>query len=322
MTFLRSGGFTSVASGAQFYDGGVMSLFLPDTTSDDTLFGVEDGKIFQSPMREFIYESGVVLDGTNVTAPPTVMSGVYVEGAFRPTTDSEFGHTIDFINGRIIFDTAQSLDLQVHADFAYREVRVGFEHNFNQQYRQGYLESKYTTNPGTSNQLVYPSGQAYPFPAVFIEVDERKTRGYELGNRSLIMTDSVKMHIWALNDMQRDNIFDIITAQVRKQLPLIDFNMAPLPLSGIYNTLSNEYIPYQLLLRNNEAITTVGSGSPVKQIVAFEHLAEGRNLPATEEFERALVTFNVDAYLNAPNQPLGFVLSAISDIPRIQVPPF
>lgn len=317
MHFLREGAFQTIsASGQQFYDGSDMSLLLPDTNADDTLFGVSDGQVWQSPFRQWVYESGVPIDGTNLTAPPVVASGVIVEGVFRATDDPTYAHTIDFLNGRVIFESPQPLDLTVQAVFSARDVRMGFEHDFNQQHRTGYLESKYTTNPLTSMQLVYPSGNAQPFPAVFIEVDRRTFEAYELGNRSQIIKDEVVFHVWALDDVQRDNIIDILTAQVRKVVPLVDFNVAPLPLSGIYNTLSNEYVPYQEMIRNRKLITTVGSGCPVR-LLSYIDEVESYNVEPAEEYERARVVFQVSTYLNAPNQPLGHVYGPISRLPAI-----
>lgn len=319
MHMLREGAFITVASGAQFYDGSDMSILLPDTSADNTFFGVSDGQVWQSAFRQWAYESGVPLDGTNVPAPPIVASGLLIEGAFRATNDPVFGHTIDYLNGRIIFDSPQSSDLEVKAEFTARDVRVGFEHDFNQQFNAGFLESKYTTNPLTSMQLVYPSGNAQPFPAVFIEVGHRDFEAYELGNRSAIIEDEIKLHVWALDDIQRDNIVDILTGQWRKSLPMIDFNVAPLPLSGIYNTLSPEYVAYQDMLRNNLLVTTVGSGVPVKYISHIDEVTAD-NIPATEEFERALVTYNVKVYLNAPVTPLGHIFGPITTLPTIQDP--
>jgi len=316
MHFLRESAFINVASGAAFYDGSDMSLLLPDTDADDYYTGLSDGQVWQSPFREWVYESGVPLDGTNVASPPIAVSGLYIEGAFRGVGDPEFGHTVDYTNGRVIFNTAQSLDLKVQGEFSAREVRTGFEHQFNQQFSQGFIESKYTTNPGTSMQLVYPSGLAQPFPAVFLEVDSRAFEAYEIGNRSAIIKEQLKAHIWALDDMQRDNIIDILTSQWRKVLYIIDFNLAPLPLSGIHNTLSPEYIPYQDLLRNNEIVTTVGSGTPIRYMGYIDEV-DAINLPSVEEYERALVTFEISIYLNAPTTPLGHVFGPISTLPTI-----
>lgn len=321
MHFLRESSFINVASGSLFYDGSDMSVLLPDTNADNTYFGLSNGQVWQSPFRQWVYESGVPLDGTNVNTAPTPASGVYIEGAFRRTNDPQFGHTIDYINGRVIFNSPQSLNLKINAAYCAREVRVGFEHDFNQQFDRGFLESKFATNPLTSNQLVYPSGQAQPFPAVFIEVDGRKFKAYELGNRSAIITDTVKLHIWALDDLQRDNIVDILTSQWRKRIPIVNFNRAPLPLSGIYNTLSSEYVPYQEMLRNNKLITTVGSGVPVMYMADINEV-DTENVPASAEYERAIVTYEVSVYLNAPVTPLGDYFGPISTIPTIEGPIF
>ena len=319
MHMLREGAFVQVPSGSQFYDGRSLSLLLADTSADDTLFGVSDGQVWQSPFRQWVYESGVPLDGTNVPASPLVASGVYVAGTFRAPDDATFGHTIDYINGRVIFDTPQSLDLEIHADFAARDVRVGFEHDFNQQFTKSALELQYLTNPYTSMQLVYPSGKLQSFPAVFIEVGRRQLEGYELGNRSAKITDEVKFHIWALDDIQRDNIVDVLTGQWRKSIPMIDFNIAPLPLSGVFNTISPEYVPYQKMLRNDKLITTIGSGVPVRYM-SYVTDVDTQNLPATEEYERAMVVYSVETYLNAPTTPLGQLFGPITTLPTIQDP--
>jgi len=317
MHFLREGAFISISSGSQFYDGSDMSVLLPDASAADTLFGVSYGQVWQSPFRQWVYESGVPLDGTNIQSPPIVSSGLFIEGAFRSTTDTTFGHVIDFINGRIIFNSPQSSNLKVHGQFSARQVRVDFEHQFNQQFRQGYLESKYSTNPLTSMQLVYPSGSAFPFPAVFIEVDGRELTAYELGNRSAIIQDTMKLHVWCLDDMQRDNIVDILTGQWRKALGIIDFNLAPLPLSGVYNTLSPEYVAYQEMLRNRLLITTVGSGTPIRYTSYIDDVTS-QNLPPTEEYERAMVIYKIKTYLNAPTTPLGHTFGPITTLPTIE----
>ncbi len=313
MSFLREGGFSIVASGQQFYDSSDMSILVPDLYAHELYGGMQQGQVWQSAFRQWVYESGVPVDGSLITANPQVASGVYVQGAFRPSDDPTFSHKIDFINGRIIFDSPIPLDSQVNADFTYRHVRVGFEHQFNQQFEDGYIESKFTTNPETSMQLVYPSGTKQPFPAVFIEVDGRTQVPYELGNRSLVVTDEIKFHIWALDDLQRDNIVDILSSQARKVIPLINFNIAPLPLSGIFNQLSPEYIAYQDMLRNNRIVTTIGSGTPIRYMSYIDKV-DVNNEPAAQEYERALVTYYVTTYLNAPITPLGHVFAPISHI--------
>jgi len=321
MHFLRECAYVNVGSGQQFYDSSDMSLLLPDTSADDTYNGLGNGSVWQSPFRQWVYESGVALDGIILQSPPVVASGVFIEGAFRPTNDPVFGHTIDFIQGRVIFDTPQPLTLKVQSEFAARQVRVDFEHAFNQQAQLGVLGTKYFTNPVTSQQLVYPSGAIQTFPAVFIELDGREMRPFEMGNRSAIIKEQVRLHVWAQHDLQRDDIIDVLSAQWRKGIPIIDFNIAPLPLSGIFNTLSPEYVPYQELLKNNTIITTVGSGTPVR-FMAYLMDIEVRNEVAAEEYERASVTFAIEVVLNAPNTPIGSRFGPITTLPTIEDPGF
>lgn len=313
--FLREGGFFTVVSGVPYYDGSDPSIFLPDTIADAEN-GFSVGRIWQSPFRNIVYESGVPIDGTGLVEPPRQYSGVYIHGRLRTPSDPTFGHKMDFINGRVIFNSAQPLTTKVHADYSAKECRIGFESTFNQQFSEGYIESKFTTNPGTSAQLVYPSGVSQPFPAVFIEVANRDFTNYELGNRSLVIHDKVNLWIWALDDLQRDNIVDILTAQARKSLPIVDFNRAPLPLSGIFNTLSPEYTAYQVLLQNPIITTSLGTGRPIKYITFIDKV-DCENLQATKEYERALVTYETVTYLNAPIGPLPTFLGPVTNIPAI-----
>lgn len=298
MVFLREGAFTNIASGVLF-NGQDPSLLLPDADAPAEL-GLSFGQVYQSPFREWVHETNVPLDGTPIQISPTEVSGVYVQGAHRAPDDPVFGHVIDYFNGRVIFNSPQINVGPIQANYAFRHVRVGFENNFNQQFREGYLEHQIGTNPETSQHLVYPSGMFQPFPAVFIEADRRELTPYEMGNRSAVLHQEVKFHIWALDDLQRDDIIDIIDSQWRKTLPIVNFNIVPLPISGLYNTRSNEFIPYQNMLSNPVVVTTVGSGQAV-QYLGFIDDSSTSNSLGEEEYERGEVKYEVSIYLNRPN---------------------
>jgi len=63
-------------------------------------------KVFQSAFKNWVHEDGIPSPGSGI-APPTVASGVTVGGTFFPTatTVGAFAHSIDFPNGRVIFQT-------------------------------------------------------------------------------------------------------------------------------------------------------------------------------------------------------------------------
>lgn len=317
--FLRDGLYSNIVSGQVFYTGEDMSVLLADTDAVNQFVSMSPGQIWQSAFRNWVYESGVRLN-SNISlinkTPPFVCSGVYINNVFKatspthPSYDASYKHTIDFINGRVIFDTALPLTTKVQADFAYKHVRVDFEYVLNNQIKYGVLQSKFTTNPLTPNQLVYPSGLAQPFPAVFIDVDNRTWDAYELGNRSLISHDTVRLNVWALDDMTRDNIVDIISYQMRKNIPGIDFNIAPLPLSGIFNTLSPEYVPYQTLLTNPRIyVPAVNDTRSAIQYTIHWEQADPANQDFYAEFERAVVIGVLRTQFIHPISPIGIATS-------------
>jgi len=316
--FLRDGRYTNVASGETAPDGSDMSVLLCDTSNDDYLANFADGQVWQSPFRNWVYESGIVLNqdiGIRDLVLPKVASGVYIGGTFKATSsahesyDAAYSHHIDWINGRIIFDNALAPDESVTmAGFSYKHIRFDFEDAFNRELREGYLESEYATNPLTSHNLIYPSGGLQPFPVVFIETRGRKWKPFEMGNRSLIAKDRIVNHVWTNNSMDRDDIVDIISYQDHKSLPLVDFNFAPLPLSGILNELSPSYIPYQNLLKNPTLSGIVGTLNGTATAVGYVcYIVETEiiNDPPFQQFERARVEFVIQTYMYHPTSTLG-----------------
>lgn len=351
---LRDGNYQTVTSGLAFYDGSDMSQLVPDdepqalaelgliNTSTGALL---TGRLYQSAFKNWVYESGVVpnqyvLDQGIVA--PIRTSGVYVNGRFcptdptEPTFDASCAHTIDYLNGRVIFSQAMPANLSVHSDFSFKEVAVMTASKFNNQLIEGVLETKFTTNPRTSQQLVYPSGSSrvMPYPIIFIEDVARDYTAYQLGDRSLIANDEMVFHIYALDEATRDNLVDLIAFQERKRLPIINFNVAPLPLSGFMNTLNPDYIPYQELIKENVVVSlktiqvsACAVGGPIQTPIIVTQRAVGfladientrvleldqfRTSAQSEVFERAVVRNENRVYTISPTSPFGFQLSPV-----------
>jgi hypothetical protein len=232
----------------------------------------------------------------------------------------------------VIFDSPLPEGTTVQADFAYKMVAVMTASKFNNQLVNGVIETKFTTNPRTFNQLVYPSGNSriMPYPIIFVEDAARSFDAYQLGDRSLIANEEMMFHIFALDESTRDNLIDLVSFQERKRIPIIDFNYAPFPLSGIHNTLSPEYIPYtDLTLKNNVVSTTdvvvqacAPSGEPITtEIVrtqrAIGYLADIEDTSVveldqfvtednSEVIERGVVSNFTRIYTIQPIGPLGY----------------
>ena len=79
---------------------------------------ITDGKVWESARKDWIWESGqVYTDKSGNEKEPIQVSGVYINNTFQPS-----GFYIDYPNGRVIFDTAQTGTIQ--AEYSYRYVQV------------------------------------------------------------------------------------------------------------------------------------------------------------------------------------------------------
>jgi hypothetical protein len=316
---LRDGCYDIVTSGTQFYDGSDMSLLVPDTAQEILAEGgYQPGQVWQSLFRNWIYQNPPALNPSVILRHwPTAFraSGVYIDGAFRLENDAVYPHSIDYINGRIIFDSPLPLDTTVHGEFSYKNVQILNLRQFNNQLREGALEAQYKSNPFTAGQLIYPSGstRVIPLPIIFTENVRRTHSNYQLGDRSLVLTDELKCEIWALDESTRDNLIDLVSLQARKSFPVINYNIAPFPLSGLKNELSPDYVPYSSLALNQPLPGPAFSGiNPV----AFRGFIQETELvdldsffsDATTQqdvFERAVVRLSVQIHAIMPTTPFG-----------------
>lgn len=318
---LRDGNYDVVTSGLQFYDGADMSLLVADT-SEEVLAeagGLAAGQVWQSPFKNWVYEDVPALNPSVILAKwPTAFraSGVYIDGAFRATNDQTYPHTIDYINGRVIFHSALPLTTRINADYTYKTVNILGLREFNNQLRGATLEQQYLSNPRTANQLVYPSGSTRitPLPIIFIEDIGRRFGAYQIGDRSLVCHDDLTFEIWALDESTRDNLIDVVSFQQRKSFPIINYNIVPLPLSGLWNTISPEFVPYSDLALNNPLPGPQFSGlNPI----AFRGFIEETELQDLDSlfsesvtqspvFERATIKMRVVTHPIMPTTPFGF----------------
>jgi len=245
---------------------------------------------------------------------------VFIDGAFRLEDDPVFPHSIDYLNGRIIFDSPiTDLNKRIHGEFSYKTVQLLSLREFNNQLRFGVLEQQFTTNPFTAGQMVYPSGttRISPLPIIFVEDMGRTFGAYQLGDRSLIARDELVCEIWALDEQTRDNLIDLVSYQQRKSFPIINYNIAPLPLSGFKNELSPDYVPYISLAQNQPLPGPSFSGINPVAFRGFIEDTEVMDLDSffsesttqQDVFERATVRMIVETYPIMTTTPFGFDIS-------------
>lgn len=255
--FLRDGHFTNVAIGNTVRSVDVSQL-REDVTASNYFAGTSGAQVWQSPYQEWVYESGITMNDAPFISGMTVpvrATGISVNGTNFDQSAGVSGNQfyIDYCNGRVIFIGAGiPSDSQVQAAYTYRHLRVDLADKFAHREVALYAQTEFKSNPYSNNNQHYPSGgnSVGTVPAVFLALGEAGNEPMELGNHSAWRTVPVFCHVYTEFGRERNSAMDLINGRWHLQIPMVDFNYAPMPLSGLYNTLSPDYIPYQTLLEN------------------------------------------------------------------------
>jgi hypothetical protein len=225
---LREGLYRNISIGDTDIYGRDMSAMA--TVDDDPTFSIA-GQVWQSAFKNWVYEDGIPSSVSGI-APPTVASGVTVNGTFYPqaTTSGAFAHFIDYPNGRVIFPSPILTSSLVQADFSYKEVTVDFAEKFDNERLDLLTETSIKDNPQQSGTVTHPSKNNRTLPAIWIDFLDRENDGYELGSKSLVSDFGGVFHVWGRDSFLRDVVEDIVNDTHRDVVLGIDFNTAPFPL--------------------------------------------------------------------------------------------
>lgn len=284
--FLRQGFFDTVNTGeTDIYSRDISAL---SATPDESFV---DGQVWQSAFKQWIHESGLVPDFASVS-PPLVASGVTVDGTFYPKDPSAagyspaFAHKIDHPNGRIIFDTPIATTSTVQAEFSYKEITVDFADTFENESKDFFIETAYKDNPFQSGVETYPSSNSRTLPMVLIDVVRTSREAYELGNASSIAVLEGSFVVWSRDNLTRDQIEELLSAQEHSVLLGINFNTAPQPLD-FFGDKTDDYTNYSDL-------ANLASPYFWKRIYLDE--VSSRRLAPFYNIERTQVSFTIRVY--------------------------
>ena len=286
---LRDGYFTNVSVGELDEHLRDLSRLMPgdQVYPEPDFISTFPNRVFQSAFKNWVHEDGIPSPASGI-AGPIVASGVTVNGTFYPTatTSGLFEHSIDFPNGRIIFQTPLPGSPVVQAAFAYKGFLVDSADIFDNEKRPVLIETALKDNPQVTGVVEYPSWDARTLPFVLVDVLSRQNSGHELGDRGPIRDYFGVFHVWARDEHIRDEIEEVISDQYRQVLVGIDFNRAPDPLLAHgaknpnfpgYSTLAVEWGPFPW------------------QRIYLEELNPKKDTPLYE-VERSRVDFNIRVY--------------------------
>ena len=186
--------------------------------SDDPRY--TSGKVWEGYRQNWVWESGV--DGT--TQQPISISGVFVDGEFYATGNATKPYYIDYPNGRIVFDDAQSSTANVQLEYSHKWLQVVPAEGIS-WFRQ--IQSRSFRNE-SGFQVANSGGWAIlgdsrvQLPALAVEVvPPRSLEGYQLGGGQLVNNDIVFYAITE-NHWECANIMDSVLYQNDRVIHLYD----------------------------------------------------------------------------------------------------
>ena len=233
-SFVNIGGFinvqipTSGISGASHHK---LSL----VTNDQTFTG---NKVWEAKRKEWVYETGITFNGSQ----PIEISGVYLNNTFLvgPTGSGGYTYTLNYQDGRVLFDNPVNKNSDVEIEYSYRYV---------QTYKSS-VDNGLEINPDVL------AAHRIDMPAVLIEMTDRTIQQpYQIGDAENKIFQDVLLHVVCENPVERNNIANALLVQKDKMLHLYDINKVV--QSGVYplsrnGNINPDRLNYDKIVENRE----------------------------------------------------------------------
>lgn len=241
--FLNIGGFINVGSTANTYNDNPNKLALVQDPN------YTDGQIWQTKYHDWVYDSI-----TFGSSSPTIPSTVNVDGS--PASASDY--TLDFVNSRVIFNTAISTSSNVTMNYSYRWIQVHKASSnlvWWKQFQTDVVNDSTQFNQNTGEYAIFAQNRVQ-LPCIIIEpVAKGTSEPYRLGDKSLVVDQDIILNIVTNSAAHRNSIVDILRLQEDKVIWLYDTNK--LVTDGVlpYNfdgSLNGSRIAYDIMMDDED----------------------------------------------------------------------
>ena len=180
------------------------------------------GQVWQGIRKEWVWESGV----SYYDQSPINISGCYLNNLFVPYSDNTF--SIDYPEGRIVFNTAKPKTSKINVNHSYRFVQT-YRSNDSPWFNKIQYPSLDNSNPDiqqiSTGEWSIAGTNRIQLPCIIIEsVPRSRSRPYELGNTSLWVEQDIAFYVLAENKNDRNKLLDILRLQQYLTIELYDTN--------------------------------------------------------------------------------------------------
>lgn len=231
--FLEAGAFQNhTIPGSGFYGGTFHSL---RQASDD-------GTQWRGSRQNWVWESGLAYSQYQ----PIGISGVYVNSVFYPNQDAgPSGYTVDYPNGTITFNAAQSGTVELN--YSTKHIYVNTL-EANPVYKSLVFNSNKTDSSGYgvrgSGQYDIPPENRVQLPALLVKCMPRDTqKGLQLGGGQIVY-HPIHFYVVAENSNDLSQITDAVMNQAERVIKLFDNNKITYPTLSFEGNIAPTTICY------------------------------------------------------------------------------
>ena len=233
--------------------------------SDPRLGG--DKVVYGSPYKQWVYDKSI----TGATIP----TGFTINGSMVPTGTS--GMKIDFDNGRIIFNSGVSTDLNITGTYSIKEVN---SYVTDQPEDNLIIENKYVTNSRFTVTENYIPPYNPVTPCIFASIETAHNTAFAFGGEDETKC-IVKLVAFCENLYQLDGLLSVFGDSYNEFFSLIPMTGHPLgefnelktgvyPTGYDYNNLSNAYNSQKMFISHVE--TSKIRDSVLKELNPILHI--------------------------------------------------
>lgn len=176
-----------------------------------------DGQVWQSARKDWVYESGVNYVDADANIHNPLVPQIYVGGL--PVVA---GFSINYPEGRVIFDAPLASTSVVQAVHSFRNIQVYIGDSvpwWQELQRNSFRVDDSHFQKTESGDWSIGSHHRIQMPVIIIDaIPFGNTQGYSLGTYKLKDTQDILFHILAENKVTRNNIIDIIMLQGHRNI--------------------------------------------------------------------------------------------------------
>lgn len=181
-----------------------------------------DGQVWQSIRKDWVWETGIDFNSTS----PIPITGLYIDDIYHSNDGASY--TINYPEGRVVFDSAQSTTSSIKLNYSYRNIQT-YRSNESPwlniiQYGSFNTASQDITRTEDGDWSI-GANHRVQLPAIVIEsVPRSRSRPYELGNDNLLIEQDIAFYVLAENKNDRNKILDILRLQQDSTIWLYNTN--------------------------------------------------------------------------------------------------